>query len=309
MDKDIEAEKGVSGSKAVRRITIWGMVLNVVLMIAKFVVGFVFKSQACIADAVHSFSDFFTDIAVLIGLRYWSAPADIDHPHGHQRIEVLITMFIGVFLGASAVSMIYKAAESLAHRLHSGVPSFALLGVAVLSILLKEVLYQWTICVARRNGSSALRANAWHHRSDAISSIPVAVVAIVGRIWPQFVFLDSVAAILVAALLLHTAWEIAWPCMKELSDQGLSERELEEMRQIALSIDGVTEVHKLRTRHFGNGVLLDMHILVDRNMTVENGHRICDEAADAIRRKMPIVVDILTHLEPDSLLERQSDRN
>ena len=309
MDSDLEAKDAVLSSKNVRRITIWGMVLNAVLMVAKFIVGFLFKSQACIADAMHSFSDFFTDIAVLVGLRYWSAPADIDHPHGHQRIEVLITMFIGIFLGASAVSMIYKASESLAQRHHSGVPSLALLCVALMSIFLKEFLYQWTISVARRNSSSALRANAWHHRSDAISSIPVAVVAIVGRIWPQFVFLDSVAAILVASLLLHTAWKIAWPCMKELSDQGLSERELEEMRQIALGIDGVTEVHKLRTRHFGNGVLLDMHILVDRNMTVENGHRICDEAADAIRRKMPIVVDILTHLEPDSLLEKQPDKD
>ncbi|MBQ6474569.1 MAG: cation transporter [Victivallales bacterium] len=288
-----------------RRITVWGMVGNALLMLVKFGVGFVFHSQACVADALHSFSDFFTDIAVLVGLRFWSAPADRDHPLGHQRIEVLITMFIGIFLGACAIDMIYRALESIAAHHNAGVPSLALFGVALLSIVLKEMLYRWTVAVARRCGSPALHANAWHHRSDAVSSIPVAVVAVIGRIWPQFIFLDSIAAIIVASLLLHTAWTIAWPCLKELSDQGVSQRELDEIRRLASSIPGVMEVHKLRTRHFGNGILLDLHILVDRNMTVEKGHRICDEAAAAIRSQMPSVVDILTHLEPDSLMEKK----
>ena len=307
MESSLDMKGGGQDARAVRRITLWGMALNVALMLAKFAVGFLCKSQACIADALHSFSDFFTDIAVLVGIRFWSAPADKSHPHGHQRIEVLVTMFIGLFLGAGAVSMIYKAIQSLLEKHSAGVPSFALLGVAVLSILSKEALYQWTTAVARRQASPALHANAWHHRSDAISSIPVAVVAVAGRIWPQAYFLDSVAAILVAALLLHTAWKIAWPCLQELSDQGVSQRELDEMRRIAAAVPGVVEVHKLRTRHFGNGVLLDLHILVDRNMSVEKGHRICDEAADAIRRQMPSVVDILTHLEPDSLLEQKKE--
>ena len=308
MEENVNVKASGQGAKAIRNITIWGMVMNAVLMLAKFAVGILCNSRACIADALHSFSDFFTDIAVLVGLRFWSAPADRSHPHGHQRIEVLITMFIGLFLGASAVSMIYKAVLSLKGEHTAEVPSFALLGVALLSILIKELLYQWTVAVARRQASPALHANAWHHRSDAISSIPVAVVAIAGRIWPQAFFLDSLAAIIVALLLLHTAWEIAWPCMKELSDQGVSQSELDEMRRIASAVPGVVEVHKLRTRHFGNGILLDMHILVDRNMTVENGHRVCDEAADAIRRQMPGVVDILTHLEPDSLLEREEGK-
>ncbi len=307
MSESVKPQSDGQGARAVRRITLWGMALNAFLMLAKFAVGFLCNSRACIADALHSFSDFFTDIAVLVGLRYWSAPADRDHPHGHQRIEVLVTMFIGLFLGASAASMIYKAALSLAQDHTAEPPSYALLGVALLSIFLKELLYQWTVAVARKFASPALHANAWHHRSDAISSIPVAVVAIAGRIWPQAFFLDSVAAILVASLLLHTAWKIAWPCLQELSDRGVSQRELDEMRRIASAVPGVKQVHKLRTRHFGNGVLLDLHILVDRNLTVEEGHHICDEAAAAIQKQLPGVVDILTHLEPDSILERQED--
>ena len=160
MESSLDMKGGGQDARAVRRITLWGMALNVALMLAKFAVGFLFKSQACIADALHSFSDFFTDIAVLVGIRFWSAPADRDHPHGHQRIEVLITMFIGLFLGAGAVSMIYKAIQSLLEKHSAGVPSFALLGVAVLSILFKEALYQWTTAVARRQASPALHANA-----------------------------------------------------------------------------------------------------------------------------------------------------
>ena len=288
-----------ANKKAIRRITLWGLAVNVGLTIAKFIVGYLTKSQACIADAVHSCSDFLTDIAVLVGIRFWTAPADSDHPHGHQRIEALITMFIGVLLGASAVSMIVKAVKTIGEQQDAAASAWPLLGVALASILCKEILYQCTVMVGHTCGSSAVIANAWHHRSDAISSIPVAVVAIAARIWPEITYLDHIAAVIVACLLLHTAWSIAWPCIKELSDQGVSLRELEAIRKIAAGIAGVKEVHKLRSRRFGNGILLDMHILVDKEMSVENGHRICEEATTEIKRKMPIVLDVLTHLEPD----------
>ncbi|MBR4676284.1 MAG: cation transporter [Victivallales bacterium] len=293
--------------KAIRRITLWGLAVNIGLTIAKFIVGYLAKSQACIADAVHSCSDFLTDIAVLVGIRFWTAPADSDHPHGHQRIEALITMFIGVLLGASAVSMIVKAVKTIGEQPDSAASAWPLLGVALASILCKEILYQCTVMVGHACGSSAVIANAWHHRSDAISSIPVAVVAVAARIWPEITYLDHIAAVIVACLLLHTAWSIAWPCIKELSDQGVSLRELEAIRKIAAGISGVKEVHKLRSRRFGNGILLDMHILVDKNMSVDNGHRICEEATTEIKRKMPIVLDVLTHLEPDESVNLPSE--
>ena len=299
----VNREDSEANRKAIRRITLWGLAVNIGLTIAKFIVGYLAKSQACIADAVHSFSDFFTDIAVLVGIRFWTAPADSDHPHGHQRIEALITMFIGILLGASAVSMIVKAVKTIGEQQDAASSAWPLLGVALASILCKEILYQCTVMVGHACGSSAVIANAWHHRSDAISSIPVAVVAVAARIWPEITYLDHIAAVIVACLLLRAAWKIAWPCIKELSDQGVSMRELEAIRKIASGISGVKEVHKLRSRRFGNGILLDMHILVDKDMSVDNGHRICEEATTEIKRKMPIVLDVLTHLEPDETVD------
>ena len=284
--------------RLVRRVTLWGMAVNIVLMAAKFGVGLAVGSQSCVADAVHSLSDFITDLAVLVGVRFWSAPADSGHPHGHQRIEALITLAIGVRLGISAVGMISNAIKTIGVSGEGMSPSWWLLGVALISIFLKEMLYQWTTAVGRACRSSALMANAWHHRSDAVSSIPVAIVAIVGRIWPGIAYIDHVAAVIVASMLLRAAWQIAWPCLKELSDQGVSALEVKEMSRIASSIPGVKEAHKLRTRWFGNGILLDMHVLVDKNLPVEQGHRICEEVASEIKRQMPKVHDVLTHLEP-----------
>lgn len=284
--------------RLVRRVTLWGMAVNIVLMAAKFGVGLAVGSQSCVADAVHSLSDFITDLAVLVGVRFWSAPADSGHPHGHQRIEALITLAIGVLLGISAVGMISNAIKTIGVSGEGMSPSWWLLGVALISIFLKEMLYQWTTAVGRTCRSSALMANAWHHRSDAVSSIPVAIVAIVGRIWPDIAYIDHVAAVIVASMLLRAAWQIAWPCLKELSDQGVSALEVKEMNRIASSIPGVKEAHKLRTRWFGNGILLDMHVLVDKNLPVEQGHRICEEVASEIKRQMPKVHDVLTHLEP-----------
>lgn len=288
----------------IARITTWGMALNILLTILKFIVGIIFKSQACVADAVHSLSDFLTDIAVLVGVRFWSAPADVDHPHGHQRIEALITLFIGLLLAFTAIRMginaVIKIGETIgeSNASENAIQSLPVFFVALLSIATKEILYQWSVIVGKACHSSAVIANAWHHRSDAISSIPVVIVAIAGRFWPQVTYLDPIGTILISCMLLHTAWIIAWPRLKELSDEGASQIELSEMQRIAASIPGVEEVHELRTRRLGDGLLLDMHILVDKNMTVEDGHRICEEAATAIQNKMPSVLDVLTHLEP-----------
>lgn len=285
-------------------ITVWGMVLNILLTILKFLVGIFFNSQACIADAIHSTSDFLTDIAVLVGVRFWSAPADDEHPHGHQRIETLITLFIGCVLAFAAVKIGMHAVETISKIISShgayaiDVPGLPVLAIGLLSVATKEILFRWSTKVGRECHSSAVMANAWHHRSDAISSIPVVFVAVAGHIWPHLTYLDSVGAILVSFMLLLTAWKIAWPRLRELADEGVSQIELNELVRIATSIPGVVDAHELRTRRLGDGILLDMHILVDKDMTVEDGHRICDEVAAAIQKKLPAVLDVLPHLEP-----------
>lgn len=283
------------------------MIFNILLTVFKFVVGFIGHSQACIADAVHSFSDLLTDLIVLIGERFWSAPADTDHPHGHQRIEAIITSLIGLLLAFSAISMAVNSVKLMASERPLSVPGWSVFIVAVASIVSKEILYQWTAGVGHATHSMAVVANAWHHRSDAISSIPVALVALAGRIWPSITFLDPVAAILVSCMLLRTAWSIAWPCLQELSDQGVGKAQLEHMRQIASSIAGIKDVHDLRTRRLGNGILLDMHVLVDKNMTVEDGHRLCEQAAATIQKKMPMVLDVMTHMEPENSVDIETE--
>ncbi len=300
-------QKSEVDASLVRRITLWGMVMNLLLAAAKFAVGLAAHSQACVADAIHSLSDLSSDLAVLIGVRFWSAPADSDHPHGHQRIESLITLFIGALLGATAIGMASKAIGSLGETETTPLSSWPVLGVSLLSILTKEILYQWTVASGQACHSAALIANAWHHRSDAISSIPVALAALAARIWPELSHLDSIAAIIVICLLLRACWQIAWPCIKELSDQGLGPQELEEMRRIASAMPGVKNVHNLRTRRFGSSVLLDMHIMVDKDMTVENSHRIAEEVADEIRRKKPLVLDVLTHVEPENSVNMKDE--
>ncbi|MBR6075629.1 MAG: cation-efflux pump, partial [Victivallales bacterium] len=219
-------------------------------------------------------------------------------PHGHQRIEALITLFIGVLLCVTALGMAINAIKSIGQTEDGTVPGWPVFFVALASIVSKEILYHCTVAVGNACHSSALVASAWHQRSDAISSIPVAIVAAAGHFWPHVTYLDAIAAILVSTMLLKTAWNIVWPCLKELSDQGVTPTELENMRRIAASIPGIEDVHELRTRRLGHGILLDMHVLVDRNMSVEEGHRLCEEAAMAIRHKMPVVLDVLTHLEP-----------
>ena len=191
---------GLAGE--VRRVTLWGLVVNLALAGVKFVFGVVGSSQALVADAVHSLSDSFTDLAILIGAGFWTAPADADHPHGHGRIETLIACVIGITLGSVGVGLAYRAVWTL-HAEHAAIPGWSAFLAACASIAAKEFLYRWTVAVGKRVKSSALVANAWHHRSDALSSLPVAVAVLGTRIQPGWVFLDHIAAVIVSVLIVH----------------------------------------------------------------------------------------------------------
>ena len=207
-NRQVAVKSGVSQQvHAAQRITAWGLAVNFILSGIKCIVGFLGNSQALVADAVHSLSDATTDIAVLIGAPYWSAPADAQHPHGHSRIETMITFFIGTVLAGVGLGLIYNALSTLyvPHKTMSGWSVFV---TACISIVSKELLYRWTVIVGMRIKSSALIANAWHHRSDGLSSIPVAL-AVVGM-WfrPDWTYLDHVAALMVSLLILQASWKI-----------------------------------------------------------------------------------------------------
>jgi cation diffusion facilitator family transporter len=281
----------------VRRTTRVGLAANLLLSLAKFLIGIFTRSQACIADAVHSLSDSVTDIAVIVGVEYWNAPADATHPHGHRRIETLVTLFIGCSLGTVAVLLAWRAVHTIGvkHDAPLGWPIFV---IATASIICKEWLYRWTAAAGARCHSSALVANAWHHRSDALSSVPVALAALATGFWPSILYLDHIAAILVSVMLLKAAWDIAWPSLQELADAGADEQVRTTLLKLAAEVPGVREAHRLRTRRIGPGYAVDLHVLVAAEMTVREGHDICDAVRTRLIEYGPRIIDVLVHLEP-----------
>ena len=217
--------------------------------------------------------------------------------HGHGRIEMLVSVLIGLALAGVAAGIVYRAILTL----HSGAvarPNWTAFVVAVLSIVTKEALYRVTIRVGARIRSSAVLANAWHHRSDAFSSVPVALAVLASRLHPEWIYLDPVAAIVVSVLLLHAAGKITWPVLHQLVDAGASEAEVAAMRQIIETTEGVKSIHELRTRHIGSGLQLDVHVLVAPALTVREGHAIATAVKQRLLNEKEEVVDVLVHIEP-----------
>lgn len=277
-----------------------GLVCNLILALAKAVAGIVGHSQAVLADAFHSLTDSVTDIAVILGVRYWSAPADENHPHGHGRIETLVTVIIGLTVGAVAVGIGVDAIRGLQEG--SGTtPSGIALGVALVSIVVKEILYRWTARVGREVRSPALEANAWHHRSDAISSIPAALAVGFAMIHPEWVVVDQVGAIVVGLLILQAAWRILRPAVDQLIDAGAPAADRRRIEELALEVDGVEAAHAVRTRYVGSDLAVDLHVEVDGGLSVAEGH----EIAKAVRQKLvdqgPAVADAIVQVEPHRL--------
>ncbi len=284
-------------SAVIRRVTVWGMVCNLALAGVKLAAGILASSQALVADAVHSLSDMVTDVAVLVGERYWTAPPDSDHPHGHGRIETLVSLFIGVLLASAGVGLGYRALTNIAQP-GEGVPGWSAMVAACLSIVVKELLYRWTASEGHRVKSSALTANAWHHRADAMSSVPVALAVLGTHFVPSWGFLDPVAAVLVSVLILHAAWMIGWGALSHLLDTGADETVRVGLEDIALACPGVCSIHNLRTRYVGSGLQVDVHVQVAPELTVREGHDIAERVKSGLLEEGEDVVDALVHIEP-----------
>jgi len=283
----------------IKLVTWIGMVVNILLSVFKIVAGYFGKSQTILADGFHSLSDTVTDIAIIVGVRFWCAPPDKTHPHGHRRIETIITQFIGIGLAAVAVGISYKAIVTL-HEMHSSPPDTIALIAGLTSIASKEILYRWTVLTGKKIHSSAVVANAWHHRSDALSSIPAVIAVGVARIFPSWSFVDHVGAIVVSIFILYAAWKIIWPSLKELADTGASPDLIKDIEKIILSTEGVLSVHKIRTRKIGAGYQVDLHIQVNGEITVAAGHNISEDAKARLTRMNPNVFDVIVHLEPEA---------
>jgi cation diffusion facilitator family transporter len=281
----------------VRSVTWWGLLVNLLLTAAKFVAGILGNSQAVVADAVHTVSDMATDVMVLVGVRYWTAPADSKHPYGHRRIETAITLALGTALAGVGIGIGYQALSTIREG-HIARPEWIAFGAAVLSIVSKEILYRWTARVGRRLASDAVVANAWHHRSDALSSIPAALAVAVAAEFPDWEFVDHVGAVVVAVFILQAAWSIVGPSLARLVDIGAPDATQQAVRGVALTHPNVRWIHAVRTRYLGSGLHVDLHVQVDSEMTVREGHQITEEVKTMLMSVGPDVVDVVIHLEP-----------
>ena len=288
----------------IQRVTWGGMVVNIILAGIKFLVGYLGASQAVIADAVHSLSDMTTDIAVLLGVQFWSAPPDGNHPYGHQRIEDLITLAIGLALVAVAIGITYNALATI-HDEHIQKIGWVAVSGPVLSIIAKEALYRWTVYVGERVKSSAVIANAWHHRSDALSSIPALVAVVVAGLYPDWSFVDHIGAVVISCFILKVSWDIIIPALKGLVDTGAPVKIQENLKTIAMEVKGVKSAHAIRTRKIGSRLLIDLHILVEPELSVRAGHEISEKVKVHLLNKGPDVIDVVVHLEPYDEVNRK----
>ena len=281
----------------IRRVTVAGAVMNVLLALAKMAGGICASSQALVADAVHSLSDLFTDAAIIFGVKYWVMPADEGHPYGHGKIEGAVTALIGVTVAVVAVEIAWDGVKTLVWG-EPKVPGLAACCVALASVAVKEFLYRWTHAVAKRRNSPATEANAWHHRSDAISSLPVAAAVAAAHFWPSLKWLDAVGATLVGGFILHVAWRIVKPAFEGLTDANCDEATAD-VERIARGVPGVRGVHHVRTRRYGGTIQADLHVQVDRHVSLVDGHAIGHDVKAAVLAAGIGVTDATIHVEPD----------
>ena len=296
----------ISTEGVVRRVTWLGLYVNLALAAIKFAAGILGRSQALVADAIHTLTDLTTDIAVIAGSHYWSRPPDDNHPYGHRRLETLVTVFIGVALIAAGIGIGWKAVSTL-HELHGSPPGWIAVFAAVLSVVCKEIIYRWTAATGRRVKSTALAANAWHHRTDALSSVPVLIAVAGARIFPGWSFLDHLGAVVVSIFILHASFKIIWPGLSELIDVGVPTEIRKRIRDIALENENVLQVHDIRTRYISSSIQVDLHIVVEGLITVREGHNIADDVKERIMEAIPEVLDVVVHVDPPERALRDAD--
>ena len=285
----------VSQVGAITRVTILSSCINLLLAGLKLAVGIVAGSVALVADAAHSISDLSTDAVVVLGVRLSSRPADESHAYGHGKYETCAAFLVGAVLVAVGVLIARDAGLSLYRHEHN-FPGYAVLIVAAVSIASKEGLYQITQRVARRVRSPALRANAWHQRSDALSSVAVLFGAIAGQIgWGHG---DQLAAVAVGVMISVVGLNVIWRAFVDFTESSIPVEEQKSIAEVIQGVPGVRGWHRLRTRLVGREVFMDLHLLVDAQLSVAEGHEICNAVESAVEQAMERPINILVHLEP-----------
>ena len=283
--------------REIRRVTIVGAMINALLSVIKLIFGYLAHSQALIADGLHSLSDLASDFLLLFAAKHATRNADEEHPYGHGRIETVFGIVQGAILGIFALGIAYDAGQRLFNPERLMTPELVALIIAGVSVLAKELLYRYTIEAARRLRSNMLRGNAWDHRSDAISSI-IVVVGVAGTL-AGLPYLDALAAIGVALMIIKISGDLIWQSVRELIDTALDAEQVERIRGQIQQVGGVRRVHMLRTRKSGGDALVDVHIQVDPTLSVSEGHRIGEKVRDELIAEIEEVADVTVHIDPE----------
>ena len=295
-------------NQEIYKVTLVGGVVNVVLLLFKFVAGIVGHSAAMVADAVHSLSDFVTDVIVLVFIHISGKPKDKSHDYGHGKYETLALTLIGVALLIVAIGILYSGAAKIYVWANGGqleAPGTLALWAALLSVLLKEAVYQYSMVKARQLNSQVVAANAWHHRSDALSSIGTAA-GIGGAIFlgQRWTVLDPIASVVVGAFIVKVAVDLLRNGIGDLMEQSLPDAVEEEMLRIVGALPGVVNPHDLRTRRIGNHYAIELHILMDGDISLREAHNKASEVEDLLRARYGEDTHVAVHVEPKEIISQ-----
>ena len=295
-------------NQEIYKVTLVGGVVNVVLLLFKFVAGIVGHSAAMVADAVHSLSDFVTDVIVLVFIHISGKPKDKSHDYGHGKYETLALTLIGVALLIVAIGILYSGAAKIYVWANGGqleAPGTLALWAALLSVLLKEAVYQYSMVKARQLNSQVVAANAWHHRSDALSSIGTAI-GIGGAIFlgQRWTVLDPIASVVVGAFIVKVAVDLLRNGIGDLMEQSLPDAVEEEILSIVGELKGVVDPHDLRTRRIGNHYAIELHILMDGDISLREAHNKASEVEDLLRARYGEDTHVAVHVEPKEIISQ-----
>ena len=289
--------------KQIRNVTICGAVVNIVLTVAKLLAGIFGRSAAMVADGVHSLSDLLSDLVVLVFTHISSKDKDRRHSFGHGKFETMATLIVSMILTVVAYKLMSSGVESIIDIATGETlpePGYIALIAAVISIIAKEILYQWTAKVGKRTNSTVVIANAWHHRSDALSSIG-SLIGIGGAILlgDKWTMLDPLASCIISIAIIKVAVKMAMPSLAELLETSLPEEIVKEIETTTASVKGVNNVHELKTRRNGMSFIIDAHIVVDPDISVVEAHDIATAVEDALRTRYGQETQLSIHVEPD----------
>lgn len=282
--------------KQAKKTTLIGAFVNVLLGFIKLIGGVFFHSHALVADGIHSFSDLIADAMVLVASKYGSQDADDLHPYGHQRIETIATFFLAMVLMLAGVGIAWESLRDIINKTES-IPDLMALPIAILSIIANEGLFRYTRLVGIRIQSDLITANAWHHRSDAASSLIVSI-GVIGS-FAGYKYLDPLAACVVGFMIIKMGLKYAWDSTRELIDTGVSPKKVAHIKKVINQVDGVLKIHQLRNRMMGQNVLVDVHILVSPLISVSEGHFIAQRVHGDLMKQISQIKDVTVHVDPE----------